>query len=198
MNCTEESVNINSYFKIVIISIIFILQGCASSEEFIRPNTDLSNFKRLGILPLNDSPSAKGSGIIVADFISMILMGTNLSIVDRSQTSMILAEQKLGLSGIILEDTAPIVGKVLGVQALFTGSVSNWSCETSNIQIVQGAQPSYMTSCSASLTIKLIDAESGQILWSGSARGSQLGAGTQSDAAMKAVKNLMKKFMKHY
>ena len=183
-------------YLIITVGLLIFLQGCASSEEFIRPGTSLSDFHRIAILPLIDYPLAKGSGIIVADYISMNLMISSLSIVDRSQTTSILSEQKLGLAGIIDENTAPEVGKILGVQALLTGSISEWKCETTNIQMVKGHPPSYITVCVTGLTLKLIDSESGQILWAGSARGSQIG--DQSESAKKAVNNLMKRFLRHY
>lgn len=185
-----------SYYLFITLSFLLFQQGCASSEEFVRPGTNLSDFHRIAILPLQDYPLAKGSGIIVADYISMKLMISNLSIVDRSQTSAILSEQTLGLTGIIDENTAPGVGKLLGVQALLTGSISEWKCETTNIQMVKDYPPSYITICSTGLTLKLIDSESGQILWAGSARGSQIG--DQSESAKKAVNNLMKRFLTHY
>ena len=183
-------------YLFVAFGFLLVHHACASSEEFIRPGTSLSDYHRIAILPLTDYPLAKGSGIIVADYISMNLMISSLSIVDRSQTTSILSEQKLGLAGIIDENTAPEVGKILGVQAFLTGSISEWKCETTNIQMVKGHQPSYITICVTSLTLKLIDSESGQILWAGSTRGSQMG--DQSESAKKAVNNLMKKFLKHF
>ena len=185
-----------NYYLFMTLGFLLIQQGCASSEEFIRPGINLRDFHRIAILPLQDYPLARGSGIIVADYISMNLMISSFSIIDRSQTTVILSEQNLGLAGIVDENTAPKVGKLLGVQALLTGSISEWKCETTNIQVVKDYPPSYITICSTGLTLKLIDTENGQILWAGSARGSQIG--DQSESAKKAVNNLMKRFLTHY
>lgn len=185
--------------RFIVILVSFVLTyGCASSEEFIRPGAEIGKYKRIAVLPLSDYPNAHGSGVIVADLISMSLMTSNLFIIDRSQTSAILSEQGLGMSGLVDENTAPEAGRILGVQALLTGSVSEWSTETSNIQMVQGAQPAYLSTSAAGLTLKLIDCETGQILWAGSARGSEIGLMVQSIAAKKAVKHLTKKLLSHY
>ena len=191
-----KGVRMKNYYIFMILCFLLFQQGCASSEEFIRPGIKLRDFHRIAILPLQDYPLARGSGIIVADYISMNLLISSLSIVDRSQTTAILSEQNLGLAGIIDENTAPEAGKILGVQALLTGSISEWKCQTTNIQVVKDSSPAYITTCVTGLTLKLIDTENGQMLWAGSARGSQLN--DQSESARKAVNNLMKKFLSHY
>ena len=181
-----------------IVLLTFLTISCASSEEFIRPGTKLTNYRRIAILPFTDYPVAKGSGIIVADIVSMSLMTSELYVVDRAQTSAILAEQNLGMTGIIDESTAPQVGKMLGVQALLSGSISEWSSTTSNIQVVQGAAPAYLTISTAGITLKITDVNTGQIIWAASARGSEVGDMVQSRAATKAIKNIVSKLLKHY
>ena len=91
------------YAILVLISLLF---GCASSEEFIQSETELKNYKRLAVMPLVDYPNEEGSGLIVADYISMNLMMSNLYVLDRAQTAVILEEQSIGQSGVIDENTA--------------------------------------------------------------------------------------------
>lgn len=50
-----------------------------------------------------------------------------LKVVDRDNIELILEEQKLGLSGVIDEETAVSVGDLIGAQALLSGTVLSFS-----------------------------------------------------------------------
>lgn len=173
-----------------LLPILLILQ-CASSEMFSREDVDYNKYKRIAVLPLSDYPGRPGTGIQIADLLSGLLLNSKYHIIDRSQTMRILQEQSLGLSGVIDENTAPKIGKLLGVQAMFDGSVTEYQSRMVNIQLVQGEAPAYINSSHAGLTLKLIDAETGQIIWSGTASGSSIQ--NEADAAKKAIKSILKK-----
>jgi len=180
--------------KYILITLILIISACAASEEFIRPETNLKKYKRIAVLPLTDYPWHPGSGSQVADLISMRLLTSSLKIVDRSQAMLLLAEQFLQI-GIVDENTAPQIGKFLGVQAILTGSISEWQSTETNIQVVQGFPPAMMSFSAAGISLKLIDIETGQIVWAGSARGSGVGENMQVEFAKIAVNKLIKQFI---
>ncbi|MDZ7724637.1 MAG: CsgG/HfaB family protein [candidate division KSB1 bacterium] len=182
------------WYKILITITIYIFLQCASSEVFVRNDIDYSKYNRIAVFPLTDYPNRPGSGIQVADMLSMQLINSQYNIIDRSQTMHILQEQQLGMTGFIDESTAPSIGKVLGVQAILTGSISEYQCIQTNIQVVQGADPAYMPISKAAISLKLIDCETGQIVWAGSARGSEIGQNVENIAAQKAIKNILDKF----
>ena len=60
---------------------------------------------------------------------------------------------------------------------------------------MQGAAPAMMPISTAGVSLKLIDIETGQIVWAGSARGSGTGLNMQIEAAKKAVNKLIKQFI---
>ena len=184
--------------KLLILLVIISIFGCATSEEFVRSDTNFSKYKQIAVLPLIDYPTVPGSGIQVADILSMKLISSKLIILDRTQTSQILNEQSIGMSGIIDGSTSPEVGKILGVQALLTGSINEYGTTTVDIQVVQGGKPAPMDISAAGITLKLIDCETGQIIWAGSARGTQMGNRVEAMAASKAVDDLLKSFNKHF
>ena len=172
---------------------LLVILSCASSEVYIRNDIDYKKYTRIAVFPLADYPTKPGSGLQIADILSTQLINSNYNIIDRSQTMHILQEQQLGMSGVIDEATAPAIGKILGVQAILTGSINEYQCITT---IIQGAQPAYMPVSKAGLSLKLIDCETGQIVWAGSARGTEIGQNAEILAAQKAVKNILKKFKK--
>jgi TolB-like protein len=175
---------------LLVISFLFFL-GCASSKDFVRPGTNFNKYQRIAVLPLVDFPNHPQSGVQVADIISMRLLTTGATILDRSQTSQLLSEQKLGVSGLVDERTAPNIGSVLGVQALIAGSVNEWRSACNNVQFIAGAAPAILCTSVVGITLKLIDVETGQIVWSGSARGSSVGTDSHAQAAEKAVEKIV-------
>ena len=167
--------------------------GCASSQEFVKSGIDMKKYKRIAVLPLPDYPGKPGSGIQVADLISVSLLSANFDVLDRTQTAQMLEEQQLGLSGLVNEETAPMVGEVLGAQALLTGSITEYGTSTRGIPQTQ----TQVKISNAGLTLKLVDSETGQIAWTGSARGKQYGENQEPMAAQQAIDDIIKKLRKH-
>lgn len=148
-------------------------------------------------MPFSDYPSQKGTGIQVADIVEMEFLKNGVNVINRSNLNQILNEQKAGLFGIIDESTAPKIGKLLGVKAIMTGSVYEYGTTITNIQIVQGEAPAYIPISAASITLKLVDTETGRIVWSASSRDSQFGNNAQAIAVQKAISKTIKQSIRH-
>ncbi len=175
-----------------------IFFGCASSQEYVQPGIDFSKYNRLAVLPFADYPTHPGSGTQVADILSIALLRHGISVIDRSQTQALLNEQDMGLFGVLDAKTAPQVGKLLGVQCILTGSVNEWQWTSTNVQVVQGAAPAYAVISAAGISLKLIDCETGQIIWAASSRGSAYGENLMAMAAHKAVDDVTEKLAAHF
>ena len=52
------------------------------------------------------------------------------NVIERQELDKVLDEQKLGASGLVIAESAPKVGKLLGVELLVIGSI--WSSENRN------------------------------------------------------------------
>ena len=177
--------------KTLLILSVLVCFGCSTSSGYIRPGTDFSKYTRIAVFPLTDFPTAPQSGIQVADMLSMRLMAINATILDRTHTAQLLYEQQLGAVGLVDETTAPKIGQLLGVQAIISGSVNEWQSTCQDIQIVRDANPAIMCISAARVTLKLIDVETGQIVWAVSGRGSTVGVNLQAIAADKAVEKIV-------
>lgn len=57
-----------------------------------------------------------------------------LKVVDRQNMDLILEEQKLGLSGVVDQETAASAGQILGAQAVMTGTVISYDTQTGDTQ----------------------------------------------------------------
>jgi len=79
------------------------------------------------------------------------------SFAERTEMERILSEQKLGMSGVIDDTQAAAVGKVLGIDAIISGS-TNWveSYENNNTRRVRKVR--------ATISIKIVSVTTGQVL----------------------------------
>ena len=89
--------------------------------------------KRLAIIPFEDNSGKGGmygdlSGMIVDDVVTDIMTDKSamefLELVSRDQLEKVMHEQKLGISGLVDEETAVELGKVLGVHEILTGKIT--------------------------------------------------------------------------
>ena len=89
--------------------------------------------KRLAIIPFEDNSGKGGrygdlSGMIVDDVVTDVMTDESamefLELVSRDQLEKVMHEQKLGISGLVDEETAVELGKVLGVHEILTGKIT--------------------------------------------------------------------------
>jgi curli biogenesis system outer membrane secretion channel CsgG len=90
-------------------------------------------------------------------------------VVERDKMDKILEEQKLGMSGAIDPNTAAKVGKILGLNAIVTGSISQFGEETEGSEYLVTQSKSQVVKCT--VDIRVVDAETGQVLYADSGSG---------------------------
>lgn len=70
----------------------------------------------------------------VADMLVTALVKSNkFSVLERKELESVLSEQKLGESGLVTPETAPKIGKLLGVELLVVGSVSEFGTKENKV-----------------------------------------------------------------
>ncbi len=81
--------------------------------------------KRVAIVPFTGPRGASSySGSIISErLVSHILARGQLDLIERRLLDKVLEEQRLGVFGIMDQDTVKTLGKVLGVDAILTGSI---------------------------------------------------------------------------
>lgn len=86
-----------------------------------------------------------------------------LILVEREKINKLLEEQKLGQTGIIDSNTAVAVGKILGLNAIVTGAVSQFgvNTESSGALITQSKKQI----AEAKVDIRVVDASTGRVLY---------------------------------
>ena len=109
-----------------------------------------------------------GKGI--SDILSTELSKTNSFILlEREKLEEMMKEQTLGQTGFINEQTAPELGKLLGANAIITGSITQFGTRTETHDIILTSGKKQIATCA--VDIRIIDITTGQIAWAGSGQG---------------------------
>lgn len=198
------------YFMVIwyltILTTLFI--GCATAPEiitdsYLKPGIDFSKYERVAVMGFTDAPNAPSSGKEIADITGLEMLKKGYNILERNQVELILQEQKLGLSGVLTTETVTEVGKILGVKAIVTGTVGNYHREKVYQEGVEINFPGQMKQLTrivipggetlkyeVSLTMKMVDVESGAVIWMAS--GSLSGSETSANLAKKIIFQCLK------
>ncbi|MFA5795435.1 MAG: CsgG/HfaB family protein [Candidatus Brocadiia bacterium] len=119
------------------------IAGCGSSSvssSYTKDTTPVTQYtpppvniqvKRIAILPFKDkttnSPIKGDVGSMAVDQLTTLLVNTGrFSVIERERLDAVLQEQGLAGKGMLDPATAAQVGKILGAELVFTGSITNW------------------------------------------------------------------------
>lgn len=138
----------------------------------------------------NKTPyGARRLGTSASDILITELVKTEKFImVEREKLNKLLQEQKLGMSEVVDPNAAAAVGRILGLDAIITGSISQFGTKTvgSDFLITQSKQQV----AEATVDIRVVDVETGRIIYADSGKGTSsqktgsfLGMGTQASYA---------------
>ena len=170
--------------KVCLLAIGIFLTGCATPEVAVNSHADFSRIHRVAVATF-DGPS----GDVAADLLTQDLLNHGADVVERQRLDSLLQEQNLAAQNILDPNTIKKVGQILGVDAIFVGTVASnvpsqsyvvTSTRHGNVTSVTpvgsgdafaGASvPSSQVVTSAaqdSLIARMVDVETGSILWSG-------------------------------
>jgi len=163
---------------LVIIGML-LLAGCASRMA-VKKDYDFSKVRRIAVLDFEGEGS---SGVV--DMFILDLMRSGFDVVERSRISSVLREQELGGAGRLDPATVKNIGKVLGVDVLLAGSVSQFvPAQKRTIYFALGDTPViipglyvvdkgdnyivYATDAEIGIGARLIDVETGSVVWAAS------------------------------
>ena len=119
----------------------------------------ISRYRTMAVMPFEDAPGAEGSGSRVAGMVTTLLLDLDVNVVERTELDEVFKEQVVQLKH---ADDAEVlkVGKLVGAQAIVVGEVQQW-------ERAEGEQISRV-----SLVLRMIDVESGVVLFNGEGYGS--------------------------
>jgi len=165
-----------------------LLAACATPQVAVNPRADFSAIKRVAVLPFNGP-----RGDLAADMLTQSLLAHGAEVIERQRLDAVLKEQSLSASTSFDSATAKQLGKLLGVDAIFVGTVAESTPQTSylvsgadnpivtNVTQVSGGSvysegsvpgmPNsqlFSTTANVSLISRMIEIQTGSIMWSAS------------------------------
>jgi hypothetical protein len=119
----------------------------------------IDRYRTMAVMSFEDAPGVEGSGSRVAGIVTTLLLDLDVNMVERTELDEVFKEQVLQLQH---ADDAEVlkVGKLVGAQAIVVGEVQQW-------ERAEGDQVSRV-----SLALRMIDVESGVVLFNGQGYGS--------------------------
>lgn len=96
------------------------------------------------------------------EFTTQLVNSGQFTVIERAQLQSILQEQGLGASGAVSTSTAPKIGKLLGVQVIFTGSITAFSIKKTGISF--GGVGVSSGKAESKLDVRMIDTTTGEVL----------------------------------
>jgi PDZ domain/Curli production assembly/transport component CsgG len=114
----------------------------------------IDHYKTMAVMLFEDAPQGPGSGSRVAGIVTTLLLDLDINMVERAKLDEVLKEQVIQLTH---ADDANVlkVGRLVGAQAIIVGGVEQWERQE------QGR------SNKVSLSLRMIDVETGQLLFNG-------------------------------
>ncbi|MBU2567515.1 MAG: CsgG/HfaB family protein [Elusimicrobia bacterium] len=128
--------------------------------------------RRIGVVDFENKTAygAQRLGTSASDIlITELVKSEKFIVVERDKLNKIMEEQKLGQSGIVDSVTAVQVGKILGLNAMVTGSISQFGVKTGGADYLLTQSKQQVAECT--VDIRVVDVETGQILYADAGKG---------------------------
>lgn len=141
----------------------------------------IDRYRTMAVMLFEDAAGAQGSGSRVAGILTTLLLDLDINAVERAKLDEVLKEQVIQLSH---ADDANVlkVGKLVGAQAILVGGVQQWE-----------RQEQARTN-SVSLSLRMIDVETGQLLFSGEGHLTDPTSGDPEGSARLIVHRILARF----
>ena len=164
----------NTILKITMFLLVlpFLVYGCGGTTvRYMNPSANFSYVNKVAVLPFSNFSEDKYAAEKVRNALTVELMSRHaFDVLEHGEVSKVfnfLREGSIEDARIVQVDkeTMKLLGAKLGVQAIIMGSVNEYS-----------AKGGGFANNVVSISVKMLDAESGTILWQ--ANTSEVGSGT--------------------
>jgi TolB-like protein len=150
----------------MLVFVLFSLAGCSAKNNldfFVRQEVSLDYFKTVAVLPFNNYTADPYVTLRCREILMTEMMASGLfEVVEKGQVDSRLKEEAIDWGAPLDAPLLRRLGQRLGVQGLLMGSVD----DVGESRIGNSVYPEL------SITMRLVDTESGMIIWQASGRGS--------------------------
>ena len=155
-----------------------LLCSCVTTpriDSFKRPEIDFRIYNPIAVWTFTCPIENPAIGGEIADIVAIELLKKGYNVIERNQIEIVLKEQGLILSGALKSTDIIQIGNIFNVFGIITGNVAEYKSDKRIAYLpYQGTTlPIQKTRSTFSVTMKMLDIETGKLLWSstGSQRG---------------------------
>jgi hypothetical protein len=177
----------------LIVSAASLSVGCAHhATTFVNPQADFTLIRRVAVLPLENLTQDQTAAEKIRQLLIIEMLSTgSVEVVDVGEVARGLAAAKVASATSPGTEEIQRLGKELQVQALMAGSVQDFS----------QVRTSGASSTAVSLVFRMIETDTGQVIWSTSISQSGVGAsarlfGVGGASATERARDLIREALK--
>lgn len=213
----------NLLYPVIGVVFLFAVSGCATKVKInmLEPAKyhEAALIRTVSVMPLSGTEGEQFAGELEGVIGSIRIKGEKFfTLVDRRSLNNVLSEMKLMQSGLTDQATAVRVGKLIGAQGIYTGTVtaSTWSdsrytvqrqeCVQRQIKYEKGKAregkcirwrtyevPCVKRTASFAFTPKLVEVETGRVAFSANYGGTAESSGCRDDTPVQSGQELLAK-----
>lgn len=136
---------------------LLLIAGCTVSAKPVQPSDAGKRMKKIAVLPFYNMSGQKDAGKIVANvFVTEMFKSGRFRVEEPGSVVQFMIQERMDTIGEIEIERLKILGKRLSVDAVVVGTVEEFDDGRG------GAYPSPIVS----ITARMIDSNSGQLIWS--------------------------------
>ena len=109
--------------RLALVVVAGLLAACGTASVAVKPDFDFAKVRRVAVMGFKDYPRRRGSGQILTGAFERGLLNVGYELVEREQVDKLLRERKLTAAD---PRAAKEVGRILGVDALLLGSITDF------------------------------------------------------------------------
>lgn len=153
-------------------AVLFLVTGASWAQE--KPRVAVLEFKAKADNQWYHWWRSGGASAAQDVFVTELVKSGKFRVIEREQLAALIAEKNLSLSGDVDASSAIEAGRLLGVKYFLTGAITEYGTSTANASAPSvGGLPSFRVKrkkFSAAMNARLIDTETGEIVWADEAR----------------------------
>ncbi len=182
------------YFKIFPPFLAFLLTGCALMQP--SPPIDASSktdvallkYKKIAVIKLKN-PKNDAAGQDAADILALGFVKLGYNVVSSPQSASLIDQSDVYVSGLTPDIKTKL--KSFGVDSLVTGTINEYLCSSSEAPLPLLKQCGE-NHCSVTASARMIDLDSGEIVWGAIGSDAQEGRWVTADSVLISVMEKMR------
>ncbi len=176
-------------WKIFPLSVALLSTGCAFMQPpqlnaSAKPDVALLQYKKIAVIKFKN-PKDEAAGQEAADNLALGFVKLGYNVVGSSQIASLIDQGDIYTSGLTPEIKARL--KSAGIDGVVTGTVDDFFCSCTTASALPLVRQCEDNHCSVTASARMLDLDSGEIVWGATDSDSQDGRWVTADSVLRSV-----------